>query len=103
MLSKTFFSALQNAIDTMAAPVQLQRVGSMFGIVFAPHPVRNYRESLSIDSRAYAEFFHYLLDHGVYMPPSSVDAAALSAAHSEEEIELTITICRDAFKQITSH
>jgi glutamate-1-semialdehyde 2,1-aminomutase len=102
-LSETFFSGLQNVIDTMGIKVQLERVGSMFAIIFAPHPIRNYRESLSIDSRAYAEFFHYLLEHGIYMPPSSVDAAALSAAHSEEEIALTIDIFRDAFKQLTSH
>lgn len=100
---ETFFQGLQNAIDVTGANVQLQRVGSMFGIMFAPHPIRNYRDSLSIDSRAYAKFFHYLLDNGIYMPPSAVDAASISAAHCEEEIALTIEICQKAFRHATSH
>ncbi len=102
-ICEKFFFDLQSVIDEAGMPVQLQRVGSMFGIIFAPHPVRNYRESLSIDSRAYAKFFHYLLDHGVYMPPSAVDAAAISAVHSPDEIGQTVEVCRKALRYLTSH
>ncbi len=97
-LSARFFGGLQKEIDKAAKPVQLQRVGSMFAIMFAPRPVKNYQDSLAINSKQYAKFFHYLLEHGIYLPPSSVDAACLSAAHTEEEIDYTIEVCAEALR-----
>jgi glutamate-1-semialdehyde 2,1-aminomutase len=101
-LSSRFFSGLQKAIDDIGADVQLQRCGSMFSVIFSSKPVRNYKESLCIDSERYAKFFHHLLENGVYMPPSAVDEAVISAAHTEDEIDLTVAICSDAIKSITS-
>jgi glutamate-1-semialdehyde 2,1-aminomutase len=98
--SAQLFAGLQQAINTLKAPVQLQRVGSLFGIIFAPHQVKNYQDSLSIDSRAFANFFHYLLSHGVNLPPSAVDAACVSAAHSQDDIETTIKICSEALRSL---
>lgn len=86
------FEGLQNHIDRKSLPIQLQRVGSMFGIIFAAKPVRNWQDHLSIDARAFAQFFHKVLSQGVYLPPSSVDAACVSAAHSEDDIEETVRI-----------
>jgi len=102
-LSMRFFNGLENKIQELNRgqdfPVQLQRVGSMFVIIFAPHPVKNYQDSLAINSKQYAKFFHSLLEHGIYMTPSSVDAACLSAAHTEDEIDYTIDVCTRALEQ----
>ncbi len=86
------FEGLQTCIEKKSLPIQLQRVGSMFGIVFSNKPVRNWQDHLNIDAKAFAQFFHKILARGVYMPPSSVDAACVSAAHSEADIEETIKI-----------
>jgi glutamate-1-semialdehyde 2,1-aminomutase len=86
------FEGLQAHIDKKSLPIQLQRVGSMFGIVFAPKPVRNWQDHRTIDAAAFAKFFHKIVARGVYMPPSSVDAACVSAAHSQSEIEQTVKI-----------
>lgn len=91
------FSGLQSVIDKNGYPVQLSRVGSMFGIVFSAKPVFNFQDSLAIDAVAFAPFFHYLLDHGVYLPPSAVDAACLSTCHTEGEIDQSIEIIAAAF------
>ena len=99
-LSSRLFTGLQKEIDRLAVPVQLQRVGAMFAIAFASHPVRNYTDSLKINSQQYAKFFHYLLDRGIYMTPSSVDQAFVSAAHSIKEIDYTIDICTEAFIEV---
>lgn len=99
-LSAHFFKGLQKEIDRLNAPVQLQRAGSMFALVFSSHPVRNYQESLAINSKQYAQFFHYLLERGIYMPPSSVDAAAVSSAHTIEEIDHTIDVCSQALTEV---
>jgi glutamate-1-semialdehyde 2,1-aminomutase len=99
-LSARLFKGLAQAAKEHAVPVQLQRVGSMFAILFAPNPVRNFKEHLSINAKAFSKFFHFLLNNGVYLPPSSVDAACLSAAHTDEDIDRTIEICAAAFETL---
>ena len=98
--STRFFDGLTQALSETKVPVNLQRAGSMFSIIFAGQPVKNFSDAQAVDCRAYARFFHYLLDHGVYMPPTAVDAACLSAAHTNEEIDFTIEVCREAFKEV---
>lgn len=91
------FDGLQTCIDKKSLPIQLQRVGSMFGIIFSDKPVRNWQDHLGIDAKAFAQFFHKILARGIYLPPSSVDAACVSAAHSEADIEETIKIMSAQF------
>lgn len=94
------FQGLNEIIGKYSLPVQLQRVGSMFGILFSAQPVQNYQDSLSINTDHFARFFNYLLEHGVYMPPSAVDAACISAAHTVQDIEDVIMIANAALRSI---
>ncbi|MGH9553141.1 MAG: aspartate aminotransferase family protein, partial [Terriglobales bacterium] len=96
------FDGLQPVIKRLDLPLQLQRVGSLFSITFSEQPVRNYQDSLNIDTEAYAQFFHYLLEHGVYMPPSAVDAACVSYAHTPDDIDATIKICERALNAMAA-
>jgi len=92
------FSGLSETIEKKAWPVQLQRVGSMFSILFAPAPVHNYQDSLTVNHQAFSIFFHHLLDHGIYMPPSAVDASCMSAAHSQLDVEESIKVMIAGFE-----
>jgi len=94
------FTGLAEIIRSKRLPIQLQRVGSLFAILFSAKPVKNYQDSLTIDGQVYSRFFRYLLVHGVYLPPSAVDAACVSAAHTQQDIERTIATCADAFDAI---
>lgn len=80
--------------------IQVQHVGSLFGILFSSSPVLNYKDSLHIDAKLFSRFFHNLLKRGVYLPPSSVDAACISAAHSEDDIEETVRVCDQAWSAL---
>jgi glutamate-1-semialdehyde 2,1-aminomutase len=100
--SAQLFNGLQSEIDSKGYPVTLQRVGSMISILFTNNPVRNFAESKSIDSVRFAKFFHHALANGITLPPSSVDAAAVSAAHTEEDIALSIKHFSAAFKHAFS-
>ena len=92
------FEGVSGTIASAGWPVQLQRVGSMFAILFCDRPVVNYQDSLRVDHAAFSKFFHYLLDNGVYMPPSGIDAACLSAAHSVTDIEQTVEVMTAGLK-----
>lgn len=70
----------------------VNRVGSMGTIFFQPGPVRNYEEAKRSDTARFSKFFHHLLEHGVYFPPSQFEAAFVSAAHTAEDIAYTTRV-----------
>jgi len=65
----------------------LNRAGSMWTIFFGVDHVRNFDEASAADTKAYARFFHGMLERGFYLPPSQFEAAFLSLAHSEAEVD----------------
>jgi glutamate-1-semialdehyde 2,1-aminomutase len=65
----------------------LNRAGSMWTIFFGVDHVRNFAEASAADTKAYARFFHGMLERGFYLPPSQFEAAFLSLAHSEAEVD----------------
>ena len=68
-------------------PHVVQFAGTMFSIFFTPDEVRNYDDAKKQDAKAYAEFFHAMLNHGVYLPPSAYEAWFVSSAHDAEAVE----------------
>lgn len=70
--------------------VTVNRVGSMFTFFFSDRPVTDYASAKRCDTARFARFFHWMLEHGVYLAPSQFETAFLSAAHSEADIDRTI-------------
>jgi glutamate-1-semialdehyde 2,1-aminomutase len=95
------YPQMENAVAEIAASVPeelvVNRVGSMFTIFFRSGVVRNYEDAKGSDTARFGRFFHHLLDHGVYFPPSQYEAAFLSAAHSPEDIRHTTDVIREFF------
>lgn len=77
-------------------PGCVQRVGSMITLFFGPSQVRNYEDALSCDTERFATFFKGMVDRGVWLPPSQFEAWFLSTAHTDEDLDLTISAARDA-------
>jgi glutamate-1-semialdehyde 2,1-aminomutase len=87
----------QGARLEAAAPagVTVNRVGSMFTYFFTEQPVTDWDSAKKSDTRRFAKFFHWMLERGVYMAPSQFEAAFLSAAHSDADIDATIAAARE--------
>ena len=75
----------------------INRAGSMFTAFFSPEPVTDYASARKSDTAAFGRFFRTLLDRGVYFPPSQFEAAFVSAAHTAEDVALTLDAARRAF------
>jgi len=73
------------------------RVGSMFTWFFAKGPITDWTSAAKSDAEAFGRFFRAMLENGIYLPPSQFEAAFLGAAHTERDIEQTITAARQAF------
>jgi len=73
------------------------RVGSMFTWFFTPGPVTDWTSAAKSDTEAFGRFFRALLESGIYLPPSQFEAAFLSTAHTERDVQQTVTAAKEAF------
>jgi len=87
-------------LDAIGAPVQVGRVGTMFGLFFAESAVRSWEDAKRADVESFAAFHGAMLDRGVYLAPSQFEAAFLSTAHGDAEIDATIAAAGDAFASL---
>ena len=69
----------------------------MAGMYFLSSVPDDFASVMKTDVEAFKRFFHALLDQGVYLPPSPVEAFFFSSAHGEDEIVATIAAARKAF------
>jgi glutamate-1-semialdehyde 2,1-aminomutase len=97
--SATLQFGIEQAIAKHRIPAVVQRVGSMLTVFFSPTPITNYAEASRSDRERFARFHRGLLARGVYWPPSQLEAAFVSAAHSEEDITTTILAAEGALQE----
>jgi glutamate-1-semialdehyde 2,1-aminomutase len=77
--------------------ITVNRVGSMFTFFFTPQPVTDWESAKRSDTASFKQFFHWMLDRGVYLAPSQFEAGFLSAAHSEADIARTVSAAQEIF------
>jgi glutamate-1-semialdehyde 2,1-aminomutase len=95
-LGQKLEDGLRQAATAAKVPHHLQRVGSMWTLFFTTDPVTDYDSAKKCDTARFARFFWAMMDRGVYLPCSQFEAAFLSAVHTEEHVEQTITAAREA-------
>jgi glutamate-1-semialdehyde 2,1-aminomutase len=74
------------------------RVGAMWTWFFTGAPVANYDSAAKSDTAAFGRFHSSMLEQGVWLPPSQFEAAFLSTAHTDADIEATIVAARKALR-----
>jgi len=97
-LSERLTSGVAAAASAAEVPLTVNRRGSMFTAFFTRGPVNDYASAKTSDTAAFAAFFRAMLEEGIYLPPSQFEAAFLSAAHTEADIEATIRAAQRAFQ-----
>ena len=77
-------------------------VGGMFGIYFSEQVPENYAQIMAGNKERFNQFFHAMLDAGVYLAPSAFEAGFVSAMHSDAVIDETLAAARGAFAKLTA-
>ena len=89
--------ALANGI-----PFTTSRVGGMFGLFFTDQKeVTGFNGTMACDAKRFSEFFHGMLERGIYLAPSAFEAGFVSAAHSQADIEATIAAADEVFASLS--
>ena len=101
----TLVKGLQEKADQAGIPFTTNHAGSMFGFFFLKkdsdfQTITNYQQVMACDTERFNQFFHLMLEGGVYLAPASYEAGFLSIAHSDDDIAKTIDIAASAFKKL---
>ena len=88
--------------ETHTTAVQAN-VGAMSTLFFSGRPVHNWDDADACDRKAFARFFHNMLDRGIYLAPSQFECGFISAVHTEEDIERTIQAARESLEEAREH
>ncbi|MDQ6780984.1 MAG: glutamate-1-semialdehyde 2,1-aminomutase [Candidatus Eremiobacteraeota bacterium] len=89
-------AGLSEAAAASGVAVQCDCVASVWGMFFNASPVLDLRTAKQSDTRAYARYFHAMLERGVYLAPSQFEVGFVSLAHSEADVRDTIAAARDS-------
>ncbi|WP_422929481.1 glutamate-1-semialdehyde 2,1-aminomutase [Singulisphaera sp. PoT] len=91
---------LNRAASDAKVPHVVQRVGSMITLFFNQAPVHDYEDAKRSDTALFGRFFWEMLARGVYLPCSQFEAAFVSAAHTEADIDHTIQAAAESLRAI---
>jgi glutamate-1-semialdehyde 2,1-aminomutase len=79
---------VSEALSTAGVPHVVQGSGTLFSVFFGPtEPVRDFTAAQTQDLHRFRDFFHVMLDHGVYLPPSAYEAWFVSTAHDDAALD----------------
>jgi glutamate-1-semialdehyde 2,1-aminomutase len=82
-------------------PMSINVAGSMFGIFFTDvEKVTNYQQAINCNTKQFNQFYHAMLNNGVYLAPASYEAGFVSKAHTAEIVADTLAAADKAFASI---
>ena len=100
-VSATLADGLRAAADSAGVPVQLSRTTGLLTLFFSDEPVTDYEGAKAADADRYATFCRAMLDRGVYLPPSQFEAWFPSLAHTDAQVERTLTAARESLEEVS--
>jgi glutamate-1-semialdehyde 2,1-aminomutase len=81
-------------------PLCWNRFGSIGTLFFAAGPVTGWASAAKLDRGKFSDYFLHMLNRGLYLAPSPFEAMFVSAAHTEMDIERTLTAARDSLAEV---
>ncbi len=94
-------SGLKQRASQAGIALTTNSVGGMFGLFFsAEQQVTRFAQVMQCDQNLFKQFFHQMLEQGIYLAPSAFEAGFVSAAHSDEDLEKTLDSAAAVFKHL---
>jgi len=98
---KKFGDGLKEAAQEVGITAQFTRVGSLNCMFFTDQPVYDFQSAKTSDTAKYAAYFKAMLEEGIALAPSQFEAAFVSTAHTDDDIERTIEAAKKSLKSLT--
>ena len=94
-----FFEAIRAMLQKYGYDYQVNHIGSLGSLFFTGETVRDYGSAKSSDTKEFARYSNYMLNHGIYVAPSQFEAMFLSAAHTQEDLGRYLSAAEDFFRR----
>ncbi len=91
---------LEQAFTDWGKPFIINRIGSMISVHFSNHPITDFATAAGASNYLFKQYFHLMLDEGVYLPPSAFESWFLNNALSKEDLKNTISATVRALKKV---
>ena len=98
--SKYLADGIADAVAKSNVNYTLNRVGSMLTLFFTDSQVVDFDTAKLSDTAKFTKYFNSMLESGVYLPPSQYEAWFVSAAHSQEDLDATISASFSALENV---
>ncbi|NTW72280.1 MAG: glutamate-1-semialdehyde 2,1-aminomutase [Eubacteriaceae bacterium] len=93
----------KDGAEKHGAKITVNRVKGMLSVFMNEGPVNNFGDVMKSDTIRYAKYFKGMLNEGILFPPAQFEALFLSSAHTDAEIEKTITAHETVLEQLTTN
>jgi len=81
---------ITRAASSNKIKLNISRLASLLTVFFTDNVPYDFESASTADTELFSKFFRQLLEQGIYWPPSQFEAAFISLAHSDEDIQKTI-------------
>jgi glutamate-1-semialdehyde 2,1-aminomutase len=99
-LGAHFESGLRLLLAEKGVPHRLNRVGSMFCLFFTDREIVNVSDVMKQDLEFFKKFFWGCLEKGIYLAPSPYETGFISLAHTEADLDDTLTVFSEVLAEI---
>lgn len=101
--TQKLMTGLAARAKAVGIPIYTNAIGGMFGFYFTTlEAVRNEAEVKQSDVALFQQFFHAMLQAGIYFAPSAYEAGFVSSAHGDLEIEKTLCAAEKVFASLAT-
>ena len=92
---------LESIAKDSGIPFTTNHVGSMWGGFFTEErQVSNFKQVMACNTERFNRFFHGMLNEGVNLAPASYEAAFMSASHTADDIDFTLSAAKKVFSAL---
>lgn len=90
----------EEAAEQYNIPLRVNRAGSMVGFFFTEEKVVDFTTAETSDLEMFKAYYQGMIAEGIFLPPSQFEGLFISTAHSDEDIEKTISAVQNVFKKL---
>ena len=98
--TQKLMAGMKQMADKANIPFAVDSVGGMFGFYFSKEVPSSYEAVTKTNIEAFKQFFHLMLDEGVYLAPSAYEAGFTSMTHDDAVIGAIIDAADKAFQKL---
>lgn len=93
-----FYGQMEQLIKAAGLPYKVNHVGSLGCLYFTDQDVKDYESAKTSDTKAFADYCNYMMEHGIYLAPAQFEAMFLSLIHTDEMLEQTLECMKQYFR-----